>query len=193
MAAGAAGRADPEYAVSRDDAMAIQKTPRLLQSPAADGAAPRAAPLARPAARQAAAGGIRRPAPGRRERGFSLPVIIFILVVLALLGTALTRLAATGSQSVAFETLSTRAFYAAESGAQWGMAQLFPLNNGAANCAPNTTLNFNPTGLNGCSATVLCTLQTAGGKTFYRVRSQGTCGTGADAATRRIEVGATNP
>lgn len=187
MAAGAAGRADPEYAVRGHETVS-NATPTFRALAVRGHAADR-----RPPRPGAPADGARRSSPVTREAGFSLPIIIFILVVLALLGTALTRLAATASQSVAFETLSTRAFYAAESGAQWGMTQLFPLNNGAANCAPSTTLNFNPTGLSGCSATVLCALQTADGKAFYKVRSQGTCGTGADTATRTIEVGATNP
>lgn len=141
-----------------------------------------------------------RPSAPSRESGFSLPVAIFILVVLALLGTAMTRLIATSSQSVAYEILSTRAFYAAESGVQWGMNRLFPPGGGGGSCAAaGGTLSFSQNGLGGCSATVSCsgpaavTASGGGSQNHFRLTSTGSCGTGADSATRRIEVGAVAP
>ncbi|MEW5791781.1 MAG: hypothetical protein ACOY4L_12645 [Pseudomonadota bacterium] len=132
-----------------------------------------------------------------REHGFSLPIAIFILVVMALLGTAMTRLIAPGSQSVAYEVLSTRAFYAAESGAQWGMNRLFPPGGGGDSCAAASgTQSFSQSGLTGCSATVACTVSAVptatGSQNYYTLRSTGSCGTGGDMALRVIEVGASN-
>ena len=134
------------------------------------------------------------------QAGFSLPVAIFVLVVLSLLGAAMTRMLATGAQSVGFEVLSTRAFYAAESGAQWGMNTIFPPRGSAATtCFARQDLSFSGQGLTGCSAQVTCAgpvvVANAGGATStqFRISSRGTCGSGRDTATRVIEVGAQNP
>lgn len=134
------------------------------------------------------------------QAGFSLPVAIFVLVLLSLLGAAMTRMLATGAQSVGFEVLSTRAFYAAESGAQWGMNTLFPpVSNPAGTCFAQQDLNFSTSGLAGCSAQVTCAgpvvVANAGGATStqFRISSRGTCGSGTDTTTRVIEVGAQNP
>lgn len=134
------------------------------------------------------------------QAGFSLPVAIFVLVLLSLLGAAMTRMLATGAQSLGFEVLSTRAFYAAESGAQWGMNTLFPpMGPPAATCFAQQNLSFSTSGLNGCSAQVTCAgpvvVANAGGATStqFRISSRGACGSGTDMATRVLEVGAQNP
>ena len=54
-----------------------------------------------------------------------MPVAVFILVIMALLAAAIVQLSSPNNISAAQEILSTRAFYAAESGASWAMSQLF--------------------------------------------------------------------
>jgi hypothetical protein len=111
-----------------------------------------------------------------RQAGFSLPVAIFILVIMALIGTALANLIQSSHTALGQEVLSTRAFYAAESGAQYALGQLFPLNGGAANCAsPYPVINYNAADLSGCSA------------------STGSCLFGTTSATRQIELMAKSP
>ncbi len=133
------------------------------------------------------------------ERGFSLPIAVFIITVLALIGAAMVTLSRTGQESVSAEVLSIRAFYAAESGAQLALHNIFPLAGGsigAAGCnALSLTPNFTAAGLAGCSAVVSCTPQTVGGDTYYIVNSTGTCQFGPDGNTahRSIEVMAKNP
>lgn len=130
--------------------------------------------------------------PARRQTGFSMPVAIFILVVMALIGTAMVQLVSTGHMSVANEALSTRAFYAAESGAQWGMNRLFPPTGSscpATSCVASSSLTFTAAGLSGCSAVVVCTgLGTFSGREHYGLTSTGTCGSSETTATREIEV-----
>jgi hypothetical protein len=53
------------------------------------------------------------------KSGFSLPVVIFILVVIATLAGAMARLMGGGGLSTAFEVQSTRAYLAARSGLEW--------------------------------------------------------------------------
>ena len=128
------------------------------------------------------------PHPLARQSGLGMPVVIFILVVMTLLATAMVRLSTTSAMSIAAEVSSTRAFYAAESGAQWAMHQLFPPAGGAGGCfASPATLTFTATGLNGCSATLSCSnTGTFNGRAHFVVTSSGRCGD----EVRQLQVGA---
>ena len=122
------------------------------------------------------------------QAGFSLPVVIGVIVLAAVLGAAMVNLVATGQQSVALEVVSTRAFYAAESGAQYGMQRLFPPDGGATSCA-DTSLSFDTPGLSGCSAAISCTSAGPINATmFYTITSSGRCSSGPTQATRTIQV-----
>lgn len=128
-----------------------------------------------------------------RQAGFSLPVAIVLIVLLSLLGAAMIELTATGHRSVSAEVVGTRAFYAAEAGVQYGLGRLFPLNGGAPSCAA-ATVNFSVPGLAGCKANLTCTGPTVlNGHGFFTLNSTGRCGTGADRATRVVQVGARTP
>ncbi|WP_459936335.1 hypothetical protein [Desulfonatronum parangueonense] len=72
--------------------------------------------------------------------GFSLPVVIFILVVISVLAGAMARLVGGGAQSIAFEVQSTRAHLAARSGLEW--AANATLGNSTAHYT-NPTPEFN--------------------------------------------------
>jgi MSHA biogenesis protein MshP len=130
----------------------------------------------------------------RSQRGFSLPVAIFILVIMALLGAAMVTIMQNSQQSVATAVLSTRAFFSAQTGAQSALGQLFPLNGGAANClASYPTINYTTSGLAGCTAVVSCSGSTIGSKTYYTLRSTGTCDVSDNRAVRQIEMQARSP
>lgn len=125
----------------------------------------------------------------KHQHGFSLPVAIFILVIMALIAAAAVSIMQTGQSGVSNDVMSTRAFYAAESGAQNVLAQLFPLSGGAANCqASYPTITFNQTGLASCSADTQCTARTVGTRTYYTINSTGNCSSGDINATRQIEM-----
>ena len=123
-----------------------------------------------------------------RQKGFSLPVAIFIIIIMALLAAAAVNILNKGLAGVSQEVLSTRAFYSAETGGQHVLAQLFPLNGAAANCAATSSLNFNTTGLNNCSVNMTCTGTTIGTETFYTISSTGTCSTGDTTTVRQIQI-----
>jgi MSHA biogenesis protein MshP len=127
------------------------------------------------------------------QRGFSLPVAIFILVIMALIATAAVAILNKGLGGASQEILSTRAFYSAESGAQFVLNQLFPLNGGAANCAASSNLNFSSSGLNNCSASMSCNSTTIGSDTYYVISSTGNCNTGDIVSVRQIQVTAKGP
>lgn len=66
-----------------------------------------------------------------RERGFSLVSAIFLLVVIAALGTFAVTLFTTQQQGAALDVTGARAYQAARAGIEWGAYQAVP-QSGAA-------------------------------------------------------------
>lgn len=130
-----------------------------------------------------------RPNTRHRQGGVGLPLAIFIITVLALIVIGVTQLQQGTAESEIQDLQSTRAFYAAESGAQAALALLFPVSGSAAAC--NASLyqqTFTTGGLATCQVEVACSDQQLGADTYYTLRSEGTCGQGTDKARRIIEV-----
>ena len=91
---------------------------------------------------------------GKMQRGFSLVSAIFLLVVIAALGTFAVTLSTTQQQSSAMDVMGARAYQAARAGIEWGTYQA--LRNAGA-CAVTTTLPALPGTLNGFTVIVTCT------------------------------------
>ncbi len=152
-----------------------------------------------------------------RQAGFLIPVAIFILVVMGGLALVIARTSSQSNQSVTQELLSLESFYAAESGTQRGLQQLFFPDASSrllvdSRCEVlNLNLNFSSVqGLQLCSAQVSCSClykdgtscnsgvgvnylpDAEQGKTssFYKVTSIGRCGQDRFLAVRTIEAGA---
>lgn len=71
----------------------------------------------------------------KKQQGSALIVAIFIIVVMTLLVAALSKLLTRSSESISYEVLGTRAFFAAQSGMEQGLAQLFPLTTPSVYCS----------------------------------------------------------
>lgn len=122
-----------------------------------------------------------------KQTGISLAILLFIVVILALLSAALVRINSQSVISNAHQVIATRAFFAAESGANFQSMRIFPLSGGSV-CA-NQNFNINVNGLNGCTAETQCNTFNIDGQDFYQIISQGQCNAGQDfQATRTIEV-----
>ena len=134
------------------------------------------------------------PAGRRCQGGFSLPLAIFIIVIMALIGTAMVSLSQTGQRSVASEVQSIRTFYAAESGAQTAVAQLLPLDGSNPGCtAVSASLNLTAQALDGCTATLTCEALTLAGDDYYRITSAADCSFADNETRRQIEVMVRHP
>lgn len=135
---------------------------------------------------------------GRRQQGYLMPLAAFILVVMGLMAATLARTTAQTGISVTQEAVTLQTFYAAESGAQRGMNQLFydtanPLTRAAADgrcTGMNITNNLTATGLGNCSVTTTCALNTAINASFYTVTAAASCGSGELTSARTIQVSA---
>ena len=127
-----------------------------------------------------------------RQRGISLILVIFLLVVVAMLVVAMARLNSGNQKIVGQEILSVRALFAAESGAQSMAMRAFPIGSAASTtCPANFSITFPvaATGLNGCTANVTCTPTTVGSRTMFTVKSEGRCNGGTEQSRRMITVG----
>ena len=126
--------------------------------------------------------GDNRPTIPAAEMGSALVMVIFIMVVLALLLAALAYITAQSNQNTAYQIASTRAYWAAQSGAEWGTYQIAPATGSAASqCfSPNPAhpgIGSIP-GLGGCSATVACSSVSTASTSSYQITSQGACPAG---------------
>ena len=138
----------------------------------------------------------------KSQRGFLIPLAIFIVVVMSFFAIALWRTTVQTTLSGAQELVSVQAFYAAESGAQEAMQVLFfpdASDRTAINdrCEGMDDLNdieisFNGVaGLNGCVARIDCECLSCASDTssYYTITSTGTCGSGLMSASRTLRVG----
>ena len=126
------------------------------------------------------------------QRGVSIIMAIFVLVVLSFLAGAMFNLLAAGNDSVAREVISTRALFAAESGAQRRLNEIFQGGAACGTCSGGgTTSNYGGGGnwYDSCSASVTCcTYNPGNGVTYYELASTGSCGPAGDRAIRTVEV-----
>ncbi len=136
-----------------------------------------------------------------QQRGLLLPVVMFILIVMGALALVVSRFSAQSALSGAQEGISLQAFYAAESGGQYALNQIYyvasggtPISRAAAvgNCASvdGDVVNFNGAGLANCRVVIDCTsnTDTPSATTFFTISSRGICGSGAESADRTIEI-----
>ena len=132
------------------------------------------------------------------QKGVGLPMAIFIIVILSFLVVAITQLEQRTGESVSMSVLSSRAFYAAESGAQVALAKLFPPGtDNTCTAVDGDQYQFNQPGLTNCSATINCAVETVAAESYFTITSTGMCGLfedpvgegiPADAAQRRVQV-----
>lgn len=138
------------------------------------------------------------PGTRRHQRGVTLISAIFVITIMAALAAGIARLLVANSEDFAEQIQLLHALHAAESGASFGMNQLFPpldypSYGGTPSCpalplAPmQTVYEFTTPELANCTATVQCSLHasiTDTGTNYYSLTSTGTCG----AVQRAIRV-----
>ncbi|MEH6385599.1 MAG: pilus assembly PilX N-terminal domain-containing protein [Colwellia sp.] len=129
-----------------------------------------------------------------RQAGSALVIAIFVIIVLSLLGAALVRMMSSSQENVVFEVLGTRAYNAAQTGIQWQLAQIFPLDGTLKICSDISTSPPNISGISGfegCEiklSTGSCVDFLHNGIHYYTIKSTGQCNAGAEITSRTIEV-----
>lgn len=123
-----------------------------------------------------------------KQSGVSMAFLLFAIIIISLLAAGLMQLNSQSGLSTAHQVVSTRAFFAAESGANFQALAIFPVNGGSGICA-NQNYTFSASGLNGCRAATTCNSINIEGTNYYQVISQGQCNSGQSLqATRTIEI-----
>lgn len=130
----------------------------------------------------------------RQQQGSMLVIALFILVVISLLVASLSRILSSTADSVANEVYSAKAYFASDSGMEYGIYQV--LNNSSA-CAtfPSPPIPDIPFAINGevglenCSVSIECQMIELPdtGKQYYLI-STGTCDGGKIVAQHKVEA-----
>ena len=135
---------------------------------------------------------------GHVQSGFMMPLALFIVIGLGALAIAISRMGSGNYSSAVQEALSVQAFFAAESGAQYGLHRLlFDVSSKAdadARCAAinGASLIFVVAGLRDCSVQLSCTTVSNSGDSagVYRIQSTSSCGSAALLAQRSVVTAA---
>lgn len=120
----------------------------------------------------------------RHQCGLGIVAAIFLIMVVAILATAIVRTVRTSADTRALEVLSQHAFLVAESGAQLGVRRVYP-RTGAGVCA-GQTVTFTSLQYPYCDATVACAETVVQGRSFYAIESRGRCDDGGDFVAERV-------
>ena len=103
-----------------------------------------------------------------KQKGVSIVTAIFLIIVLALMGTGMVNLLSTSQQSISQEITSAKAYMAGRSCLQWGMYQA--VYTGSTGTYSNT-FNNNTSGLFNTDCTTVLGSITADGLTFYNINA----------------------
>ena len=122
---------------------------------------------------------------GAPAAGVGLPVALFVLLVLSLVGLAANQLRSVAADNHATNVSSSRAYLASYSGVQLELVDV--LASSPCSCtAASRTLTFTTPGLAGCSAVLSCSSFVAAGETYCDVSARSSCAGGV--ASRVLEV-----
>jgi MSHA biogenesis protein MshP len=134
--------------------------------------------------------------PINRQRGNTLVIAVFVIVVLGGLVAAMASLLRTSSESVVIEVLGARSYLAAQSGLEQAMMTVYPLNNSVdISCGVDGT-EYTFTGnqsLEQCRATISCDSATVtdDSNTTYThmvLTSSALCEAGEQRTSRQLQI-----
>ncbi|MFC4653408.1 type II secretory pathway component [Rheinheimera marina] len=137
----------------------------------------------------------------QKQQGSAIVVALFVIVVMGLLVASMSRFLQTSSETISYEVLGTRAFFAAQTGLEQGLVQLFPVgatgnyckvaDTGYTGSAADTN-SLASADLAGCSFSLSCSSgrQTldATAVVYYRLTSVGSCTAGSISSQRTVSI-----
>lgn len=136
------------------------------------------------------------------QSGSALVIAIFALVIMTLIGSALIRMQSSSAETVVYEVIGTRAYAAAQSGIQWQLTEIFPLNtttttqcnrDSSGNIEINAPTVSGVKGLEGCHLEVNCDDSISHDNVqYYTITSTGSCSVAGIVTSRTIEIEARN-
>ena len=127
----------------------------------------------------------------RRQAGFGLIAAIALIVLIAVIATAMARLVQESSATDVASLVRVRTLAAAESGLELALNRAYA-PDGTATCA-NRSFTFSVSGLRGCSAVTTCASTTVSAQVYYDLASRGACTDGAVSSSRKVVARAMAP
>jgi len=133
----------------------------------------------------------------KQQQGSMLVIALFIIVVMSLLAATLSRVLSSTADSVADEVYSAKAYYAAESGMDYGIYQVLRRNQVCADFPAVTPISgarnvqfdiSNEVGLENCSVTINCQRIPVNNSSLFYLTSTGKCDGGKIIAEHNIEA-----
>lgn len=144
----------------------------------------------------------------KKQRGSMLVISIFVILVMSLLGLAMTRILSSASEAIVYEVYGLRALNAARTGLERSVAQAFYLVPGDSSCVAtiDSETDFpesdivpvhpgfnNLAGLQNCKFVATCTsFSNINGQDYFRFRSTGSCTIDNVVVSRTVAVDARN-
>jgi MSHA biogenesis protein MshP len=124
-----------------------------------------------------------------QQRGSALVIAVFIIVVMLALVLSLSRLLISSSETVVYEVQGTRALFAAQSGLEIKLTELFPITEDAAICEENSEIQFDTPGLLACKTEISCTpFPDDVTPSMYQLVSTGSCDAGGFITSRKVQI-----
>jgi len=133
----------------------------------------------------------------KQQQGSMLVIALFIIVVMSLLAATLSRVLSSSADSVANEVYSAKAYYAAESGMDYGIYQILRNNQICADFPAVTAISgaanvqfdiSNETGLENCSVAITCQRIPVDNSSLFYLTSTGTCDGGKIITQHQVEA-----
>jgi len=127
-----------------------------------------------------------------KQKGSAIVVAIFVIVIMALLASALVRMQNSSSEAIVYEVMGTRAYSAAQTGIQWQLTEIFPLNTATVTLCSDNIIEpdiSNVSGLENCWFEITCNSAiNHDGVQYYNVKSTGSCHVAGIETSRTIQV-----
>lgn len=137
-----------------------------------------------------------------RQKGSMLVIAIFVIVVMSLLGLAMSRILSASANTIVYEVYGLRALQAARAGLELSIANVFPVpapvppDGGTCTAVLDSDAAFpafsSVPGFENCSFLAECSATTFGsgatGGTLYRFSSTGRCEVGDISVSRTVSV-----
>ncbi|MGR5119892.1 MSHA biogenesis protein MshP [Vibrio astriarenae] len=125
----------------------------------------------------------------RKQQGSVLIVAIFVIVVMGMMAAMLNRTQWSNQDSHVREVNGTHAWLAATSSTEEVLTRIYPLNSSGADTSICDGQNIGSLSFDRCTVESVCAgMGELGERSYFKVESTATCGTGIHQVERRHEV-----
>jgi len=127
------------------------------------------------------------------QNGSMLVIALFVIVVMSLLGLAMSRMLSASANTIVYEVYGLRAMQAARAGIEQSIAMVFPVPSDEAECVDplESNIEFSSVpGFENCSFKARCSATEfgSGAGILYKFSSIGRCEVGGISVSREISV-----